>query len=737
MIRTFTTALLLLSCSQAIAQDKVITNFFKEVDASSVASKNVHNIKGNKFRVLAIDLNQLYTELENVPHRNDFKAQAGVQIELPQADGSTKLYQVMENSTLPPELSIKFPTIKTYDAYGIDNPGELVKFDLTNHGFHAMILSPGKSPVFIDPLKRGATQYYIIYKKKDFISKSKLRCEVHGQSQLNSLVTNKSSFTDFNSCELKTYRLAMAATAQYTAFAGGTINDALSAQVTTINRVNGIYETDMAITLQFIPNNNLIIYTDPNNQPYTHGIPKLLINENQLNVTKVIGAAHYDIGHVVDSAGSGLAQLRSVCNDELKAEGVTGTTAPVGDPFDVDFVAHEMGHQFGANHVQNNDCNRNDDTAVEPGSGSTIMGYAGICKPNVQAHSDAYFNGISLQEMGDFVSSPGHTCPVKTPIPHAPVIHQINGNVTIPANTPFALTALATHDSNGVLTYSWEQMDNEVTPQPPINTATGGPNFRSFTPQTPGTRFFPNLNALSQNGPFTWEVIPSVSRVMNFRVSVRGNTPGGSCNAYRDTRLITDSMSGPFLVTYPSATNIKWIGYSSQTVSWNVANTNSPPVAALKVNILLSTNGGQTFPYTLASNVANNGSYTLCVPNIGQNTARIMVQSSNGAFFNMSQKNFSIIAVPAKAPTLTAADRNGMNPKEAFILYSDCISVLSSDKYTVNGLPGTTVRLDLERRRFVIGNITTPKKVRNVTITATDSNNVKRTSNPITIPSIL
>ncbi len=659
MTRTLFTSSLILFCSIASAQDQVVPHFFKEVNPSAIPSKGQNNIQASHFRIVEIDLSQLYAELENAPHRDELKSGAAIQIALPLPDNTTKLYQVVENSTLHPELSAKFPTIKTYDAYGVTDPGEFVKLDLTPQGFHAMILKPGESPVFIDPLKKGNTEYYIVYNKKDFITSKRLKCGVHSQNPFATSPVSSKHFANFNPCQLKKYRLAMAATAQYTLYQGGTVNDALGAEATTINRVNGVYEIDMAITMQIIANNNLIIYTNPNTQPYTHGDPDKMIDENQTNVNQVIGAPNYDIGHVVDSAGSGLATLASVCDDGFKARGVTGRTNPVGDPFDIDYVAHEMGHQFGANHVQNNNCQRNGPTAVEPGSGSTIMSYAGICAPNVQNNSDAYFNGISLQEMGTFVSSPSHTCPVTTAIPSAPVIQNVNGGYTIPAQTPFALTASATKSGgNEVLTYTWEQMNNEVSPQPPVSTATGGPNFRSFSPQATGTRFFPNLNALSSGGPFTWEVLPSVSRTMTFRVSVRRNTPGGSCNAYTDALITTTSNAGPFTVTSPTNAGISWTGLSPQTVTWDVANTNFYPVNAHNVNILLSTDGGKTFPYTLLSNTANNGYEQICTPNLNTTTARIMVQASNGTFFNISKNNFSIIAIPPRAPVLREAERN-------------------------------------------------------------------------------
>ncbi len=737
MTRTLITTLLSLFFSIAFAQDRIVDNFFNDVNPATLTAQSKNSIRATHYRLIQIDLNQLYAELENVPHRDGLKSGVATQIALPLPDGTSKLYRIVENSTLHPELAAKYPSIKTYDAYGITDPGEFVKLDLTAQGFHSMILRPGKSPVFIDPLGKGKHQYYVVYKKKDLMSTNHFKCNVHSVNQGFKTLSRSPSFAQFNACQLKTYRLAMAATAQYTQFYGGTINGALSAQATTMNRVNGIYEIDMAITMQIIANNDQIIFTDPNTQPYTSGDIYKLIAENQVTIDRIIGSSNYDIGHVVDAAGSGLARLQSVCDNEIKAMGTTGKAEPIGDPFDVDYVAHEMGHQFGAEHVQNNACNRNDPTAVEPGSGSTIMGYAGICPPNVQTSSDSYFNGISLKQMGDFVSSSAHTCPVTMPIASAPVIHQTNGGVSIPAQTPFALTAVATPGSAGsTITYTWEQMDNEISPQPPVSTSRGGPNFRSLSPQTSPTRYFPKLSALASGGPFTWEVLSSVSRAMNFRVSARANTPGGSCNAFTDTKVMITDNAGPFKVINPSAANILWAGQSLQTVTWDVANTNTYPVGALLVNIFLSTDGGISYPTPLVVSTSNDGHANICVPNINTTAARIMVQASNGSFFNISNNNFSIVATPPKAPVLTGADRNRMNTKEAFVLYADCLSS-SNTTYIVNGLPGATLKLDLQRRRFVIGNILTPKRVRNVTITAVDESNVSRTSNPITIPSIL
>ena len=236
--------------------------------------------------------------------------------------------------------------------------------------------------------------------------------------------------------------------------------------------------------------------------------------------------------------GGGIAQLQSPCNASGKARGVTGSGAPIGDPFDIDYVAHEMGHQFGANHTFNNNnsgsCsgNANTGTSFEPGSGATIMAYAGICTAtfNVQNNSDDYFHTISMQEMGAFITngSTGGSCPVITPLTNtAPTVAPVSG-VNIPQGTPFFLTASATDPNSGnVLTYCWEEMDAGISTTTPTATQTSKANFRSFDPSTSPTRYFPSLSTIATNGPYTWEMTPTVARTMNFRVTVRDNASGG------------------------------------------------------------------------------------------------------------------------------------------------------------------------------------------------------------------
>jgi len=617
-------------------------NYWEDVSAP-VLLKGAEHIKADKFRTVSIDIDELRLELVGVKHRDDKSKGKDVFIDIPFPDNGSQLYQVFENNTMHPDLKAKFPEIRSYDAIGAN--GDFAKIDITPHGFHAMIFSASKGRMFIDPYSMGDSENYKVYFKRDFTTTKQMECSLVGNILQGKKKVNLSENKQFGTCELRTYRFAVSATGEYTTFHGGTVALAQAAQVTTMNRVNGLYERSMALTLTIIGNNNLIVFTNAGTDPFTNGTPGSMINENQTEVDATIGSGNYDIGHVFGTNSGGLAGLGVVCSGGNKARGVTGSSAPVGDPFDIDYVAHETGHQFGANHTQNNNCNRNNATAMEPGSASTIMGYAGICAPDVQSNSDDHFHGISLEEIHNEITS--HGCPVTTVLANAaPAITSTNGNVTVPANTPFALTAHCSDADGDPLYYCWEQMDNAAATMPPVATSTDGPNFRSNSPVLDSTRYFPNLADLAAGITPTWEVVPSVTRTMNFRVVVRDQPIGViGCNDHADVTLTTDAGSGPFIVTYPTATGITWAGNGTETVTWDVANTDNAPVSCAFVDILLSTDGGVTYSTVLASNVPNDGSETITVPNVGTTTARIMVICSNGTFFDISDNDFEITII--------------------------------------------------------------------------------------------
>lgn len=621
------------------------TTLFGQLNFFSPASNHTqynddHYIKTSKEVRFDVDLMGMQAYLDATPYREDQDIQQSTfMIKLPHPDGTMHRYKVLRNQTMSPGYNAKFPEIRTYDAVDADNPYDFVKFDITPAGFHGMIRGVGHPTYYIDPVHPSAPNTVKVYSRDNFITNKMMDCGVTGSKKASTSVPMK----QYGTCELRTYRLAVAATGEYTSFHGGQQSQAVAAQVTTINRMNSVYEVDMAITFTIVPNNSNIVYTNTTTDPYTNGQTNLMIQEVQTDCDNNIGSGNYDIGHVFGTNSGGLAGLGVVCVNGQKARGVTGSGAPVGDPFDIDYVCHEVGHQFGANHTQNNNCNRNNATAVEPGSASTIMGYAGICSPNVQNNSDDHFHGISLSEISAEIQSGGHQCETLSTLSNnAPVITGTNGNVSVPAQTPFALTCAATDADNDPLTYNWEQMDNEISTQPPSSSSTSGPNFRSFSSSASPTRYFPNLNSLANNGSYTWEVLPSVTRSMDFRCSVRDNAAGGGCADFVDVTVTTVATAGPFIVTYPTANGITWTGLTTETVTWSVANTDQSPISASHVDIYLSTDGGQSYPTLVLANTPNDGSQAVTVPNLPTSTARIMVISSQGTFFDVSNANFTI-----------------------------------------------------------------------------------------------
>jgi len=621
------------------------TDMWCKVEESLIPKTGKRYIFPSKYVTFKLNLEKLNKQLANLE-----SSLIPNLLSLPLNDSCYINLQIKTNETMSAGLQKQFPQIRTFDGTTMDNSGITAKIDFTPQGFHAMIMRPGQSTIFIDPyVHLGNNEYYIIYSRDNFQTSKTFNCEFENDHLTDNLLNNE--VKSFGNCTKKTYRLALAATAEYTQFHGGTILQAQAAQITTINRVNGVYMRDLAVTLSLIPNNNLLIYVNPLLDPYANGNPGLMIAQNQINTTNVIGSSNYDIGHVFGTNSGGLAGLGVVCNSSLKARGVTGSAAPIGDPFDIDYVAHEIGHEFSGNHSFRGSVgacsgNFNNTTAMEPGSGSTIMAYAGICAPqNIQNNSNDYFHGVNLAEIHQFLLTTGNTCANSSVIPNqtSPTI-SINNTYTIPISTPFALTATASDLDGDILTYCWEQMDNENSPQPPLSTNINGPNFRSFLPSTNGTRYIPTISTQISGINSPWEVLPNVSRTINFRCVVRDNEIGGGCNDFADLSINVTSAAGPFLVNYPNSSGIQWSGNSVQPIYWSVANTNNSPVACSEVDIYISIDGGLNFEI-VANDVPNDGYQDITVPNVSTNQAIIMVMCNNGTFFDISNNLFSIVEI--------------------------------------------------------------------------------------------
>ena len=657
---------------------------WSEADPSAYPSGAKAWIRPERLRACHLDRARLQPLLAHAPPE---QAQALTHstswLSLPLPQGGFAHFRFVTVAVMAPELAAKFPEIQTFLGQGIEDPTATVRFDLTPAGFHAQILRRDGA-VQIDPLFQGHSEWHAVYFRKDHRRfAGDFRC-LTPASTAESSPSARDSISlpaplppppPFGT-SLRVYRLACAAMGEYTQFHGGSVANGLAAIVTAIHRVNGVYETDLAIRLQLVANNDRLVYTNAATDPYTGSDPNVLLNQNQANLDTVIGNANYDVGHLFGTRADGRAYLGVVCAAGLKAGGYTGSAAPVGDPFFIDYVAHELGHQFGANHTfngTNNACggwppNRNAATAYEPGSGSTVMSYAGICGlDDLQAHSDAYFHSASLEEILSFVTSgPGSACPLLLPTSNSLPVLTAPASFVIPQGTPFRLTAAAADPDGDSVTYCWEQRD--LGPAQSLGAPDNGmsPLFRSFPPAPGPTRAFPQLTGLLAGIASRAECLPVTNRTMHFRVTVRDHCPAGGGMATADTEIQVASNAGPFVVTSPNAP-VTWSNL--HTVTWEVAGTTNPPVSAAAVNILLSTNGGLTFPIVLAAQTPNDGAETVQFPMLNTAAARIQVEAANHIFFDISDTDFSLLSfVPApriELDTITLLRENCTAPNQA------------------------------------------------------------------------
>lgn len=640
----------------AFAQSN-FANLWNDIPENGLNASGTRYIIPESYRTLELDLQELSSALNQVPNESDTRVKdSGFLLSLPLPDNSFTTFKVVESTVMAEELGAKYPQIKTYLGQGTENNSSArVRFDVTPQGFHAIIFSINGT-VYIDPYSLGETRYYISYFKKDYIpteDQLNIECNVLGTDSefgqhIKQLVEDN-PFLMIGS-QLRTYRLACAATGEYTIFHGGTVPLGLAAVVTAVNRVTGVYENEVGVRLVLIPNNDLIIYTNPTTDPYTNNDGFAMLDQNQTNLDAVIGNANYDIGHVFSTGGGGVAYLGVVCQSSWKAKGVTGLSQPIGDPFYIDYVAHEMGHQYAGNHSFNGNAgacsggNRNAVTAYEPGSGSTIMAYAGICSPqNLQNNSDDYFHNINFVEMVNYtINGNGNSCPVITNTGNSePTATVPAGGFTIPISTPFMLTGSGTDPDGDPLTYCWEEWDLGPAGHP--NSPSGNaPIFRSFDPVGVPYRYFPKLSNILNNTQTIGEILPTYTRTLTFRLTVRDNRAGGGGVNYAQMQAINvTNTAGPFLVTQPN-TAVTWQGNTTQTITWNVANTSVAPVNVTQVNILLSTDGGNNFTEVLASNTSNDGSEDIYLPNLPTTQARIKVEAVGNVFFDLSNINFTI-----------------------------------------------------------------------------------------------
>lgn len=625
------------------------------------------------FKLFDLDIAPLRKDLFSAVEN---KSAHAIIISLPNANGQLEKFELVEASNFDRELQARFPEIRAFSGRGLTDKTATLKLSISPAGIQTMVFRTGTANEFIETYSQDHT-VYAVFKSERTPGKLPWSCATQDQVLMNDIGVhiNNGGSTLRSGGNLKTLRLAQSVTAEYSNYFGATSASQVSLVLAGINatltRCNGVYEKDLALHLNLIASTTNVIYYNAATDPYDDaatGAGGTWNGQLQSTLTSVIGEANYDIGHLFGASGGGgnAGCIGCVCTNNSKGSGFTSPAdgIPQGDNFDIDYVVHEVGHQLGGNHTFSY---ANEGTGVnkEVGSGITIMGYAGITTQDVAAHSIDIYHEATIAQIQSNINT--KTCPVTTTIVNStPVVNAVS-NYTIPISTPFALTGSATDaDASDVLTYCWEQNDNASSTQTGNSsrasaTKASGPNWISFPASTSPTRYFPQLSTIlaggTTTGPLTGgdagvltEALSSVSRTLNFRLTVRDNAPYSSTapvsvgqTQFTDMVVTVSNTSGPFTITAPN-TAVSWTGGSAQTVTWNVASTTAAPVSCANVKISLSTDGGQTFPTVLAASTPNDGSEAVTIPNSASTTARIKVEAVGNIFFDISNTNFTITA---------------------------------------------------------------------------------------------
>ena len=580
------------------------------------------------------------------------------EITIPNSNGVLERFKVWESSNFEPELQAKYPEIRAYEGSGLDDKSAKVHFSVSPNGVETMILRSDKPTEFIEEDPEDKMQY-VLFTSDNTNNSERLLCKTVDAVSNNS--TAKTAKEASNSKVFKTMRLALSCTGEYTTYFGGTKAGALAGMNATLTRVNGVFNKDLAVKVVLIANNDAVIYTDATTDPYSNastGADGAWNQEVQTALTNTIGNANYDIGHLFGASGGGgnAGCIGCVCTNPTTgnplAKGSAYTSPsdarPQGDTFDIDFVAHEMGHQLGANHTFSYDAAERTNVNVEPGSGSTIMAYAGVTEDyDIQNTSDDYFAYASILQIQNTLAN--KSCPVNTTIVNNPPNIDAGPDYTIPISTAFVLTGAGSDSEGNSITYNWEQYDNATTTSGENSVAyptkPDGPLFRSVLPNSSPIRYMPSFNSVLQNKlTTTWESVSSIARTLHFTLTGRDNAADGTAQTYTDAMIVTvASFAGPFAITSHVNDDVSWWQGLSETVTWSVNNTNTLQ-GSTAVNIKLSTDGGLTFPIILAANTPNDGSETIVLPTSvpSSKNCRILIEPTANIYYAINSKPFAV-----------------------------------------------------------------------------------------------
>ena len=600
--------------------------------AAKATAADGYEVRASQYRIATVPADY-FAGLLGGEHR----------LTLPLPDGKEVTFSLQPYDLLPADLAAKYPGIRTFKGHDEANPVETGRVDLGPQGFHAMFSHQGRM-VFVDPLRNG--EGYAVYYQQDAHSRLEEEADRVIGSKAGTLA--RQVLVDGN--ERKRYVIAISAAGEYTQYHGGTVEAGLGAITTLLNRVNEVYQRDVAAEFQLASGNDTIIFTDAATDPFFNGddpsgsgLSDVDVNMQVQAVAQTQGLGAFDIGHVVNTGGGGLAGLGVLCTAD-KSAGMTGSSNPVGDAFFIDYVAHEIGHQFGADHTFNGttgSCgggNREASQAWEPGSGSSIMAYAGICgEEDLQANSLPYFHSKSIEQMRAHMATVSSCGTTQSLTNNAPQVAAGNDHV-IPANTPFVLKGAGTDLDNDALSYTWEQIDLGTESFSVASMVDDGsrPLFRFVAPTSVPERTLPSLPSLLTNTLAKGEAWPATNRDLNFRLTARDGKGGVSSD---DMKIQVVNTGKAFALTSPLVTPLA--AGQTQTIDWDVAGTNAAPINCSKVDLYMTRDEGVNWTL-LAGGQPNSGSASVTIPAGSDGTARLKVACSDNLFFAISPLKLSV-----------------------------------------------------------------------------------------------
>ncbi|MGR3855605.1 reprolysin-like metallopeptidase [Chryseobacterium indologenes] len=631
------------------------------------------------------------------------KGAQAVIVSLPTAEGKIEKFAVYSDPVMEKSMADRYQ-LGSYVGVGVDDPGKYVRFSTAPTEMQSMIIKDGKFQ-FIEPITADKQVYGVFYKTKRTEADHGFECtteeknfkdikslEAFGKKNLSNVgITNRPASTKF-----RTYRLALSTTGEYTKKFDptGGVTNTVTQMNATITRVNGVFQKDFAIKLiiQDLPN---IIYTDPATDPYTGNLNLQL----QQTLTAQVGNANYDMGHVFNAAGGNgnAGSIGSTCVDPAtatslaKGSAFTQNTNPTGDLFDIDYVAHEMGHQLGGNHTFSH-ATEGSGVNVEPGGGTTIMGYAGITQDNVQANSDAYFHYSSINQILNSLDAKT-TCGTSENITNntAPTIAALTA-YTIPKGTPYYLDASATDAEGDAIKYTWEQYDS-VNNLASISGDSGwgynaqGSIARSFFGTASGRRYFPSLPLVMAGkltNKATWETVSYIPRILHYAVTARDENALRPMLVSSETTL-TVGNDGPFKFNGITSSTTLY-NNASNTITWDVANTNGAPYNASNVKIEYTTDLVNGSAWTeLVASTPNTGSYTVQMPANLTGAIKLKISAIGNVFYAVSPQ-----VTVGTAPTSTTAAPTGVSALASEILKTTA-------RLSWNNVPGATYSINYRK----------------------------------------